>query len=303
MHRFYVAAPLPVVGEVTFAGEAAHRIGRVLRLGPGERVGLFDGSGREVVAVLERVSARDAVARIASELPPPPDGPRLHLYPTLIRPARFEWLVEKAAELGATLVQPVLTERCQVRASEIGAAKLARWERLAIEAAEQCGRRTLPELRPPVPFTRALDGLAGIVLLPWEEARGEAVPAGEALRRAFAAHGAVRRVRGTPRPLPVAYEGETSPPAALAGECGDGGELSRGGLALAPDAVAQPDALPPVTIIIGPEGGLTAGEVDAARTHRALVASLGPLVLRAETAAVAAMALAVDAWAAAMRTV
>lgn len=298
MHRFYVAAPLPVQGDVTIDGEAAHRVGRVLRLGPGERVGLFDGSGREVVAALARVSARDVVATIVSELPPPPAGPSLHLHPALIRPARFDWLVEKAAELGVTLVQPVVTERCQVRASEIGAAKLARWERLAIEAAEQCGRRTLPELLPPLPFERALDGMAGILLLPWEEARGEAVPAGEVLGRAFAAHRAAHTDGSrVPSPLPVAREGESTAPAVQPRDQ-DGGPDEHSG---PPADRSAPGTLPPVSIIIGPEGGLTAGEVDAARAHGALVASLGPLVLRAETAAIAAMALAVDAWVTATR--
>ncbi len=177
MPRFYVASALPAGGGVyQLTGDAAHRIGRVLRMKPGERLRLFDGSGRELEALIAGLTGAAVTVALAEELPPEPPRPAVHLYQALIRPNRFEWLIEKATELGATAIQPVVSERCQVRAAEFGAAKTVRWGRIVVEAAEQCGRRTLPVLRPPLPFERALRRAPGLVLLPWEDARDAATP-------------------------------------------------------------------------------------------------------------------------------
>src|SRR5687768_5799351 len=101
MHRFYVPSPLPPSGACAVTGEAAHRIGRVLRMRPGERVLLFDPTGREVEAVIGQVRGAEVTVALARELPSEPVEQRLHLYQALIRPNRYEWLLEKATELGA----------------------------------------------------------------------------------------------------------------------------------------------------------------------------------------------------------
>lgn len=240
MHRFYVEPPLPAAGIYTLSGDAAHRIGRVLRMSPGERLRLFDGSGREVEGVIAGMTGGAVTVALADELPPARPEPQLHLYQALIRPNRFEWLLEKAAELGAALVQPVVSERSQVRPAEFGPAKAARWRRILLAAAEQCGRRTLPALSAPLQFAPALRRAPGPIMLPWEEVRGDAPLLGDALRQ----HG-------------------------------------------------SPSA--PVSIFIGPEGGFTLAEAAMARDRGAVLVSLGPRVLRAETAALAALAIAGDA--------
>jgi 16S rRNA (uracil1498-N3)-methyltransferase len=237
--RFFVASPLPVMGACAVTGDAAHRIARVLRMAPGQAVRLFDGTGREVEAAIGQTRGGTVTASITLELPPGPRRPELHLYQALIRPNRYEWLLEKATELGAAAITPVVSERCQVRPAELGPSRAARWVRIAVEAAEQCGRRTLPRLGEPAALSRALEEAPGLLVLPWEEARDEAAPLGDVLRRQ------------DPRP------------AAL-------------------------------SLFIGPEGGFSIEEVEAARVHGAVVVSLGPWVLRAETAALAALAIAVD---------
>ena len=251
MHRFYVPPPLPVTGLYSVTGDAAHRIGRVLRMAPGERLRLFDGSGREVEAMVAGVKGDAATLTLTDELPPQPPEPELHLYQSLIRTNRFEWLLEKATELGATVIQPVVSERAQVRPVEFGPAKTARWRRILVEAAEQCERRTLPDLRGPLQLATALRRAKGVIALPWEEARHGGKPLGEALREA---EGSRQRA-----------EGSTGP------------------------------QRPTVSLFIGPEGGFTAQEAMAARERGALLVSLGPRVLRAETAALAALAIAGDA--------
>jgi 16S rRNA (uracil1498-N3)-methyltransferase len=256
MPRFFVPSPLPVAGPIRLTGAIAHRIGRVLRLASGEPLSLFDGEGREVAAVLVRVSPREVIAEVRAELPPPEPEPVLHLYQALIRPNRFEWLLEKATELGAGRITPVVGARCRVRTEEFGPSRLARWRRIVVEASEQCGRGRLPELGAPLPFAAALADAAAsaVVVLPWEGARADAPPLGEVARM-------VGGAADPPRP----HAGRVHP------------------------------ARRPLAVFIGPEGGFAPEEVAAARTRGALLVSLGPRVLRAETAALAALAIAGDA--------
>lgn len=238
MHRFYVSSPLPESGAVILPREVAHRVSRVLRMRPGERLCLFDGTGREVEGILA-LDDQAASVTVLITRPAMPVSRRIVLYPALIRPNRFEWLIEKATELGVAAIHPVVTRYCQVRPAEFGGAKRARWERIAVEAAEQCGRRTVPLLGEPVELGGALGNIHGLLALPWEQERGSAPALGAFLR--------------------------TQPADELA-------------------------------LLIGPEGGFSADEVELARGNGATTVSLGPLVLRAETAAIAALAIAVDSF-------
>jgi 16S rRNA (uracil1498-N3)-methyltransferase len=218
-------------------GDLAHRLARVLRLGPGDAVELFDGSGRVwpgTVTVAAPKLVRLALAEPVVRAPEPPTI----LLAALIRPNRFEWLIEKATELGATLIQPVVTARSEVRAAEIGRARLERWRRIAVEAAEQSGRVTVPAVDQPVPLADACGRAAGRLLVATEPAHGPVASLGELLR---------------------GIERE------------------------------------PVSLVTGPEGGLSPDEVRSVLDAGGVAASLGPLVLRAETAAIACLAVLADA--------
>lgn len=237
MHRFYLSAP-PDGATVAIHGDLAHRISRVLRLGPGAPLLLFDGSGASWSAAVARVEPHEVTVAVGERLAVGRPEPESILLACLIRPSRFEWLLEKATELGATAIQPVLSARTVVRATEIGPARLERWRRITVEAAEQCARLFLPRLDAPRPFAEAL--------------------------------------AGTPAPLFIAAEPDHGPQPPL-------------GAALAGTANG------PVSLLIGPEGGFTGDEVRVAIARGATAVSLGPRAVRAETAAIAALAILADA--------
>ena len=181
MNRFFVAPTLLAADPIRLDGDLARQMSRVLRLRPGDRVVLLDGSGREVVAVLRRVDGREVVASPLDRRPGAPEPAcAVVLYQGVVRPARFEWLLEKGTELGVAAFVPLRTARSVVRPEGEGA-RTERWRRIVREAAEQCGRAVLPEVRPPVALTEALPAAPGLRLVCWEAADG--LPLREALRR------------------------------------------------------------------------------------------------------------------------
>lgn len=177
-HRFYLGQG--TLGSATAGDilelepEIAHRISRVLRLGNREQIRLF-GEGREFEGELVESGSRPRV-RLIEELPREPGSIPLTLYQALIRPNRFEWLIEKVTELGATNVVPIVSDHTAVRAGEIGEERLRRWRRIAVEATEQCGRREPPVLKSPLAFADALEQAQGQRIFAWEGLRAEQQP-------------------------------------------------------------------------------------------------------------------------------
>lgn len=235
-YRFFLADP-PDSGDVLVRGDVAHRIARVLRLPPGSKVHLFDGSGRSWPATVIAIVGQGVRLAVGAAEQHGQDSVTI-LLAGMIRPNRFEWLIEKTTELGVTTLLPVICERSAVRPAEIGASRLERWRRIAVEAAEQSGRVTIPTIVPPATVGAALDASIGRLLVATEPAHGTVAPLGSVLDR-----------------------------------IGDGS----------------------ATLFIGPEGGLTRSEVGQATAVGAQSVSLGPLILRAETAAIAALSILVDA--------
>lgn len=128
----------------------AHHLTRVLRLRDGAPLYVFDGEGREYTARLAQQGAQvgvDIEALHRSEAPPPLP---IHLFVGISRHTRMEWTLEKAVELGATGIHPLLTERSRVRLDERRAErKLEHWQSIVTAATAQSGRCRLSELRPP----------------------------------------------------------------------------------------------------------------------------------------------------------
>lgn len=228
MPQFLVSTQALTSGAFTLEGPEGGHAARVLRLGPGDPIRLFDGKGRRWLGRVERVNGDQVAGTLLEEAFDPPPSLRLHLQPALVPRERFEDLLTHCTELGASSFRPVVTERTGVRPK--GETKLERWEKVALAACKQCGRSRLPELHAPLPLAAALAGLKGSAAL-------------------------------------IAWEGEK--PGAV------------------PDLPASGD----LHVFIGPEGGFTEAEVDQARAAGAQPLSLGPLVLRSETAATAAAAL------------
>lgn len=173
--RFYVDAASLTGERIEIAGALAHRLAKVLRIHAGDEVILFDGGGEDVRVRLDDVSDRRVGASVVERVAGPREPRvRLHLYQSITKGERFEWLLEKATEIGVARVVPLVAARAVVR-TPAGGNRSDRWRRIAVEAAEQCERSSVPEIGAPQPFDDALRAAAGVLLLPYEEA-GDAAP-------------------------------------------------------------------------------------------------------------------------------
>ena len=232
--RLFVDAPLGEGKAVALSRDQAHYLFAVMRLAVGARVALFNGVDgewtAEVASAGKRAGELVCLGQVAAQL----DPPDLWLMFAPIKKARTDFIVEKAAEMGAARILPVLTEYTN--------AERVRVERLqahAVEAAEQCGGTFVPEVAAPEKLAVLLDG--------WPAER-QILFADEALA-----------------------EGAGPPPRAF-------------------DKAGDRSA--PWAILIGPEGGFSARERDRLRAmDNAHPVRLGPRILRADTAAVAALTL------------
>lgn len=225
--RLFVTAPLGLDREVVLDERPAHYLRNVLRLREGDVVALFNGHDGEWSASIASYGKKRAVLQAMTLRRAQPAAPELRLLYAPLKRGPGDLLVQKATELGVGVLQPVLTRRSQAERLN-----LARLQAIAAEAAEQCGRLELPEIREPCTLETVLAG--------WPAAR------------------------------PLLY-------------CDEAG----GG---APIAEAAADA--PLDVLVGPEGGFDPAERERlAALPLVRGVSLGPRILRAETAAVAALAV------------
>ncbi|TFH87600.1 16S rRNA (uracil(1498)-N(3))-methyltransferase [Billgrantia azerbaijanica] len=158
--RIHVAADFRVGGDVVLPEGAARHVARVLRLGPGAPLTLFDGAGREARAVLVEAGRKQVVARIEAVTAGLGESPlAVHLGQAIAKGDRMDYAIQKAVELGVAAITPLVTEHGDVRLKgERAARKLAHWQAVAASACEQCGRATVPPVHPPVGLA---DWLAG----------------------------------------------------------------------------------------------------------------------------------------------
>jgi 16S rRNA (uracil1498-N3)-methyltransferase len=176
LRRFYVAPPGLDSDAVTFGPRESRHIAGVLRLGSGARLLAFDGRQQAEVEVTasapDAVTARVVGPRAAAALPA-----ALTLLQGLARGPRMDLVVRMGTEVGLTAFHPVATAR-SLPAPD--AARGGRWARVAREAARQCGRADVPEVRAPAPLARALAALdpVDLFVVPWEE---ESRPIGEVI--------------------------------------------------------------------------------------------------------------------------
>jgi 16S rRNA (uracil1498-N3)-methyltransferase len=146
---------------------AAHHAVRVLRLGVGDSLTLFDGTGGEYAATLVRADRNDVCARIDSfdrierESPLP-----VTLAQAVAANDAMDYAVRKAVELGVAAIQPIITERsAPLPPAERGDKRLAHWRGIAAAACEQCGRNRIPPISPPEPWIEWLAGWTGTGIL------------------------------------------------------------------------------------------------------------------------------------------
>jgi len=177
MARFFVPAAQWKSAELP-EGEARHAA-QVLRMASGDRAVVFDGTGCAAEVELVEVGKKRVAFRLLREWREERVRPDIHVIVALIKNERFDWLVQKATELGAASIRPVAAERSVVKLAGKDAGKRRdKWEQIAIEAAKQCGHLVLPEIVPVCPpreaFAGAPEGLKGIPALhPGSESLGK----------------------------------------------------------------------------------------------------------------------------------
>ena len=211
---------------------------RVLRVEAGQRYEISDNSS-VYLAEIETARKENVIFRTLEKLPASPASARFELYAALIKFDRFEWIVEKATELGVTEIVPVEATRSDRGLEKAAAKRVERWRRIALEASQQSRRTYLPEIAEPVTFAQAM-ARTGTYRYALDE-NPEAMPLLKALP-------AVRTVQDT------------------------------------------------VAILTGPEGGWTEEERVCFTGAGWTPVSMGPLILRAETAVIAALAVISQAW-------
>ena len=223
--RLFVRQVLGEGVNVALDPSQANYLGNVLRMGAGAELLLFDGRSGEWLARIAEAGKKRMTLSVERRTRNPESIPDVWLAFAPVKRAQTDWLVEKATELGAARLIPVMTQRTVAER-----VKLERLEAIAIEAAEQCGRTRLPEIAEPLPLARLLDQRDPARALYFADENG-----GDAAASAF----------------------------------GDGAAL----------------------ILTGPEGGFTDEErALVRRAPNGIAVSLGPRILRAETAALAALA-------------
>jgi 16S rRNA (uracil1498-N3)-methyltransferase len=176
--RFSIARAPDASGRIHIEGAELRHIRTVLRLGVDSRVSLLDPAGVEHLGVIERYERDRAVIRVESSSPSP-TRPQIILAAAIIKGPRMDFLVEKAAELGASELWPLICARGLVRSP--GAERLARWGRLALSAAKQSQSPIAMELRPPVGIDDLIRGVSAGTLAVICAQGGE--PLGEVIRR------------------------------------------------------------------------------------------------------------------------
>ena len=224
-------------GSAELRGDEARHLTRVLRVEPGQRFEISDNE-QAFLAEIEEAEGERVIFRVLEPVDSAPLLVRVTLCAALIKFDRFEWIVEKATELGVERILPVETTRTERGLFEASHKRSERWMRIARESSQQSRRVRVPAILPAVRFGAALETAAG--------------------HRFFLEEG--------------------SAPALLH-------EIPE-------------ERQETVALLLGPEGGWTDAERQAAHAAGWTAVSLGPQVLRAETAACAALAVVMAAWSA-----
>jgi 16S rRNA (uracil1498-N3)-methyltransferase len=170
--RFFVPAGSLRARNVTLGGEMAFRLARVLRLRRGDHVILTEGGPREYDVQLTSVLPHAVTGVVKGDRTSPAEASvQVALYQALIRPNRFDLVLEKGTEVGVARFVPVIAARSRLQMEEASAGRSERWARVIMEAAEQCGRGHLPVVEAPLTFERAVAAAPGLKLLPYEGER------------------------------------------------------------------------------------------------------------------------------------
>lgn len=169
MRRFYAPAENFSNEKITLRAEESKHLQTVLRLRAGAEVFVFDGAGAEFSCVVETLYKNETALKIVEKVPPkaPESKLDLTLAVALLKGEKFDFVVQKACELGASRIIPLETRRADVKIKNAADAKkkLERWRRIALEAAKQSGRARLMEICTPVSFEKFVRQASGARIL------------------------------------------------------------------------------------------------------------------------------------------
>lgn len=167
--RLFVAAPLQPGLTLPLPAPAAQHATRVLRLGTGDALTLFNGDGQQYPARIVQVTAHTADVRVLAIESPARESPlRITLVQALARGEKMDWIVQKATELGVARIAPVVTARSEVKLDATRSGKrLEHWRAIAIAACEQSGRNCVPTIDAPATLEACAGALAGAVATRW----------------------------------------------------------------------------------------------------------------------------------------
>jgi 16S rRNA (uracil1498-N3)-methyltransferase len=237
MHRFYVPPENWNPRAPVVTGSEAHHARNVLRMREADKLVLFNGEGRELTAEITNVADHEIGLRKLHESETPRLRCRIVLGQAIPKGKNMELIVQKAVEIGAAEIAPIISDRTVVQLdSESALQKQTKWQQIAIEAAKQCGQNWLPRVHAPKKLTEFFstsDQPFDLRLI------GSLQPDAQQLRKLLATYSS---------------------------EHGD-----------------RPRS---VLMLVGPEGDFTPAELALARRHACQPITLGPIILRVETAAI-----------------
>ena len=171
MHRFFITPEELQPAEITFSAARSRHIARELRLKIGERCVVLDNQGGEFLVELTRVDSDECNARVIQKTIAEEPSIMLMMLLSLTHRDKFEWMLQKCTEIGASVFQPVITSRSMVQRKPEAEGKYERWRMIIQEAAEQSGRGKLPDLLPVEKLDAAVINTArdyDLCLIPWE---------------------------------------------------------------------------------------------------------------------------------------
>jgi 16S rRNA (uracil1498-N3)-methyltransferase len=233
--RFFISPDQVRDPYITIVDDDVRHIRTVLRKEPGDLLSLLDGQGKEYTVRIRLIEKAEIDTEIIDRRERRPASPAIVLGQGIAKSDKMDWIAQKATELGAASIAPLVTERTIVKVKD-EEKRVARWQKICREAAMQSDRPNIPTVKP----IRSLDefirtlapGPQTLLLMPWEEGTD---PIKDVLRKQ-------KEIRH-------------------------------------------------VVVLIGPEGGFSQAEAEAAKAKGFHLVSLGPNILRTETAAIAALSM------------